>query len=145
MESQLFRFYNFFSCIALKCRSGPISKYYFVITVFLIASSFYIWNNDLKAIIDNLKNLIELDEEGELIIIPIEETSVVPTTCNIFIWLYPPIDLKDLDKTTKYFEKLRIYNLIINSKNCQELNDNLEKTTVIVEKIIFKNALQYMN
>ena len=38
-----------------------------------------------------------------------------------------PIDLKDLDKTTKYFEKLRIYNLIINSKNCQELNDNLEK------------------
>ena len=123
-----------------------IQKYYFVITVFLIASSFYIWNiHDTKnySYNDNLKNLIELEvEEGELIIIPIEETRYLfhYNLPNIFIWLYPPIDLKDLDKTTKYFEKLRIYNLIINSKNCQELNDNLEKTTVIVEKIIFKSS-----
>ena len=56
---------------------------------------------------------------------------------NVFIWLYPPFEINDLEKTKKYFEKLKIYNKIVNSKNCEELNQNLLKTEQKIEKVLF--------
>ena len=115
---------------------------YFFALLVLIPASFFIWkiyDSRDYAYNDNLKTIIEESvEENDLIIIPIEETKYLyhygfP---NVFIWLYPPFEINDLEKTKKYFEKLKINNKIVNSKNCEELNQNLLKTEQKIEKVL---------
>ena len=70
----------------------------------LIPASFYLWNiydsrdYDYN---DNLKIIIEESfEKNELIIIPIEETRYLYHygLPNVYIWLYPNLEFRNLDK-----------------------------------------------
>ena len=88
----------------------------------LIPASFYLWNiydsrdYDYN---DNLKIIIEESfEKNELIIIPIEETRYLYHygLPNVYIWLYPNLEFRNLDKTIKYYEDLNTTERLIFQK-----------------------------
>ena len=54
-----------------------------------------------------------------------------------YLFGFIPFEINDLRKNKKIFEKLKIYNKIVNSKNCEELNQNLLKTEQKIEKVLF--------
>ena len=119
-----------------------IKDVYLLMFLVLIPISFSIWNiydsRDYEYNDDLLTLIEDSVEMNELIIIPIEETRYLYHygLPNVFIWLYPPFEINDFDKTKKYFEKLELYNRIIGSKTCNELNKNLSKTKQKIDKVL---------
>lgn len=113
----------------------------------LIPASFYLWNiydsrdYDYN---DNLKIIIEESfEKNELIIIPIEETRYLYHygLPNVYIWLYPNLEFRNLDKTIKYYEDLNTTERLIFSESCQDFLYNLDKIDKDIKKIILsKNS-----
>ena len=96
----------------------------------------YSYNEDLKNIIE------EKVEQDELIILPLNETRYLYHygLPNVAMWLYPPFELTNLDKTFKYFEDLELYNQLIMSSNCEEFTSNFNKLKLDIEKIILPKS-----
>ena len=96
----------------------------------------YSYNEDLKNVIE------ETVEQDELIIIPLNETRYLYHygLPNVAMWLYPPLDLTNLDKTVKYYVDLEVYNQLIMSSSCEEFTSNFNKLKLDVKKIILPKS-----
>tara|TARA_B100000282_G_scaffold10660_1_gene7611 strand:+ start:184 stop:555 length:372 start_codon:yes stop_codon:yes gene_type:complete len=93
---------------------------------------------------ESLKNTIEetVQQEDELIIIPLLQTKYLYHygLPNVPIFLYPPFDLNNLDKTLDYFETYDTYNELINAESCDKFQFNFDELNIDATKIFLPES-----
>ena len=118
-----------------------------LLLLLLLPLSNFLWNIYDKtpySYNESLKNTIEetVQQEDELIIIPLLQTKYLYHygLPNVPLFLYPPFDLNNLDKTLDYFETYDTYNELIDAESCDKFQFNFDELNIDATKIFLPES-----